>query len=58
MSWEIFCKFIANNPASILILLGGLGWFAQGLGLGTFSGYYWFIIAGIALQVLWIFFKK
>jgi len=41
-----------------LILLGGLGWFAQGLGLGTFSGYYWFIIAGIALQVLWIFFKK
>ena len=51
---KVIMKFMAKNPPSILILLGGLGWLLEGLGLGNFSGYAWFIILGVILQLIWM----
>lgn len=57
MSLKVIMKFVAKNPPSILILLGGLGWFLQSLGVGQFNGYIWFVIVGVLLQTLWLGFR-
>jgi hypothetical protein len=53
-SLKVVMKFIAKNPPSILILLGGLGWLLQGLGIGIFVGYAWFVVVGVILQLIWM----
>ena len=54
MDLKVVAKFFAKNPPSILILLGGIGWLLQSLGLGNFTGYSLFIALGVVLQFIWI----
>lgn len=52
-------KFVANNPPSLLILGGILGWILCGFtNIPTFCNY-WnsILIVGVGLQLLWIAFK-
>ena len=48
MNPAIFAKIIANNPASILLTLGGIGWLAGISGAGVL------LFCGFLLQVGWL----
>lgn len=54
MNLKILMRFVAKNPPSILMLIGGLGWLLQGIGIGEFPGYQYFIVIGVILQLVWM----
>jgi len=59
MKLNVIMKFVAKNPPSILILLGGLGWLLCGItNIGTFcSNWGWILVLGVIAQVIWLIYR-
>lgn len=57
MELKVVMNFIAKNPPSIFILGGLLGWILGGLtGIKVFlDNWWWILMAGFFLQILWLF---
>jgi hypothetical protein len=60
MSISAIFEFFAENPPTILIALGGLGWILCALtSINVLCQWWgWFVVGGFILQVLWLTFNK